>query len=102
MATREIFGLVLIAIALVLIPVAWAASRGLWFVAFAMFVGGLALVLTDRVTRRMAEADKEGSRTADSSGRAMPTDIHNYTGWRSGGRSETMDNSSHTGDGGDA
>lgn len=102
MATREIFGLVLIAIALVLIPVAWVASRGLWFLAFAMFVLGVALVLTDRVTRRMAASDKEGSGNADGSGRPMPNDIHNYTGWRSGGRSETMDNSSHAGDGGDA
>ena len=102
LAIREIFGLVLIAIALVLMPVSWMTSRVLWFVAFAMFVGGLALVLTDRVARRMAEADKEGSRTADFSARTMPTDLYNYTGWRSGGRSETMDNLSHTGDGGDA
>lgn len=102
MAIREIFGLVLIAIALVLIPVAWVASRVLWFVAFAMFVGGAFLVFSDRVTRRLAEAEKEGSGSAGPSGRAMPTDIHNYTGWRSGGRSETMGNSSHAGDGGDA
>ncbi len=101
MTFREIFGLVLMTAALVLIPVAWTFSRTLWFVAFAMFVVGVALFLTDRVSRRMSKADAAGSGGSGSSGHAMPTDIHNYTGWRSGGRSEAMDNSSHAGDGGD-
>ncbi len=102
MAAREIFGLVLIAIALVLIPVAWVSSRTLWFVAFAMFAIGAALFFSERVYRRMAKSEKEGSGGgSETSGRPMPNDMHNYTGWRSGGRSESMDNSSHAGDGGD-
>jgi hypothetical protein len=100
MSFREILGLILITAALVLIPVAWTFSRTLWFVAFAMFVVGVALFLTDRVRRRMQKADAGGSSGDGSSGQTMPTDIHNYTGWRSGGRSETMDHS-HAGDGGD-
>jgi hypothetical protein len=99
MTFREVLGLVLIAVALVLIPVAWTFSRTLWFVAFAVFVVGVVLFFTDRIYRRMSKAEAGGS-GGGSSG-AMPTDIHNYTGWRSGGRSETMDNSSHAGDGGD-
>ena len=102
MATREIFGLALIAIALVLTPLAWLSSRVLWFVAFAMFVSGVALFFTERVMRRISKSEGNGYGSASSSGQAMPTDIHNYTGWRSGGRSETMDSPSNTGDGGDA
>lgn len=101
MTFREVLGLVLITAALVLIPVVWTLSRMLWLAAFAMFVVGIALFLTDRVSRRMSKAETGGSSGSGSSGHAMPTDIHNYTGWRSGGRSETMDNSSHAGDGGD-
>jgi hypothetical protein len=93
---------VLIAIALLVTPVAWLSSRVLWFVAFAMFVSGVALFFTERVMRRISKSEGNGTDSAGSSGRAMPTDIHNYTGWRSGGRSETMDGSSNTSDGGDA
>ena len=99
MTFRDILGLVLITAALVLIPVAWTFSRVLWLVAFVVFVVGGVLFFTERVHRRLSEAVKDGSTGSGSSGRAMPTDIHNYTGWRSGGRSETMDNA---GDGGDA
>lgn len=101
MTLREILGLVLMTAALVLIPVAWTFSRMLWFAAFAMFVVGGALFFTDRIYRRISKAGSGGSSGSGSSGHAVPTDIHNYTGWRSGGRSETMDNSSHAGDGGD-
>jgi len=44
-------------------------------------VGG-ALVYTGRVTRR---------EIASGSGTGVPSDIHNYTGWRSGGRTETLE-----------
>jgi hypothetical protein len=101
MTFREILGLTLITAALVLIPVAWTFNRMLWFAAFAMFVVGIALFLTDRVSRRMSKAEAGGASGSGSSGHAVPTDIHNYTGWRSGGRSETMDHSSTAGDGGD-
>lgn len=102
MTFPEVLGLVLMTAALVLIPVAWTFSRMLWFAAFAMFVVGVALFLTDRISRRMSKAEAGGSGGSGFSGQAMPTDIHNYTGWRSGGRSEAMDNSSNAGDGGDA
>ncbi len=102
MTTRELIGLVLIVAALVLIPVAWLFSRLYWFVGFALFIGGAALFFTDRVIRRIEKSSAGGGHSGDSSGRAMPTDIHNYTGWRSGGRSETMDHSPGGGEGGDA
>lgn len=94
MSIRETLGLALIILGLVLTPVAWATSRELWLLAFGLFALGAGLFVTERIQRRMAKAERDGGGDGGSSGRAMPTDIHNYTGWRSGGRSETMDNSS--------
>ena len=102
MAARKILGLVFIAITLVLIPVAWVSSRAVWFVAFAMFAGEFVLFFSGRVYRCIEVSEKEGSGGLETSGRAMPTDIHNYTDWRSGGRSESMNNSTRAGDRGDA
>jgi hypothetical protein len=96
MSFREWVGLVLVAVGLVLAPVAWAFSRPLWALAFGVMVVGLMLFFTERVSRRM----KRSSESAGSGhGHPLPTDIHNYTGWRSGGRSETMD--SHSSDASD-
>ena len=87
---REWVGLILVAVGLVLMPVAWAFNRYLWLIAFGVMSIGFALFLTDRVQRRMSKSsESEGS--GHGQGRPMPTDIHNYTGWRSGGRSESMD-----------
>lgn len=102
MRAREVIGLLLIAAALVLIPVAWLFSRFYWFVGFTMFVGGAALFFTERITRRIGESSSNSHHPGEATGRAMPTDVHNYTGWRSGGRSETMDHAPGGGEGGDA
>jgi hypothetical protein len=91
MSLREALGLALIILGLVLTPVAWTTSRSLWLLAFVLFAVGGGLFMTDRIYRRMVKADREGGTGGGgSSGSPMPTDIHNYTGWRSGGRSETM------------
>ena len=100
MNLREAIGLSLIIVALVLVPVAWAFSRLLWALAFFMFVAGAMLFYTERVRKREEKIEKEsGGTSCHGTGTAMPTDIHNYSGWRSGGRSETMDHSSESGGG---
>ena len=99
MAWREFLGLVLVTVGLVITPVAWTTSRILWLVAFALMVAGAYLFFSDRVLRRMERDRREGPAGTTDVGRPMPTDIHNYTGWRSGGRSETMDNSGGGADG---
>lgn len=91
MSLRETLGLVLIILGLVLTPVAWMTSRSLWFLAFGLFAVGGSLFMTDRIYRRMVKSDRNaGTGGRGAAGQPMPTDIHNYTGWRSGGRSETM------------
>lgn len=90
---REATGLALIIAALPLIPAAWAFSRLLWLLAFLLFAAGAALFYSERMLKREERLEKAASGSG-SCGSPMPSDIHNYTGWRSGGRSQTMDDSS--------
>ena len=94
---REAIGFTLVCLALVVVPAAWVFSRLLWLAAFVLFVVGAGLFYTERIRKREEAIEREGGGSG-CSGPAMPTDIHNYTGWRSGGRSETMD-STDFGDG---
>lgn len=68
---------------LVLVPVAWAFSRLLWLLAFLLLAVGAALFYTERKREEALEKEADGGACH---GTAVPTDIHNYTGWRSGGR----------------
>ena len=89
MTFREWIGLVMIVVGLLLVPVGWAFSRVLWLVGFGAFALGLWLFYTCRVCRRERKLEEvAGSQPA---GGGVPTDIHNYTGWQHGGRSQTMD-----------
>ena len=77
-----------------LAPMAWMFERTLWFVAFTLlFVGSMLMILA------YEEAKKEGSymfsgwrRGAD---RSLPGDIHDYSGWGSGGRTTSSRESGH-------
>ena len=95
---RETIGLLLIITALILVPVAWAFSRLLWALAITLLFAGAILFYTERVRKREEKTEKEsGGASCHGTSAAVPTDIHNYTGWRSGGRSETMDSSVDSG-----
>jgi drug/metabolite transporter (DMT)-like permease len=94
MSFREWLGLILTVIGLVLTPVAWAFSRPLWVLAFGLMWVGLMLFFTDRVYRRLKKSSDHASGSGSTCGHAMPTDINNYTGWRSGGRAESFDSHS--------
>jgi membrane protein implicated in regulation of membrane protease activity len=100
MNLREAIGLALIIAALVLVPVAWAFSRLLWALAFFLLIIGVTLFYTERVKKREEKLQKETG-GVQSHNAILPADIHDYTGWGSGGRSQTMDNSSFDSGGGD-
>ena len=100
MNIREALGLVLIVAALVLVPVAWAFSHLLWLLAFMLLLVGSWLFYTERVIKKEEQIEKETG-GSNLSGRAMPTDIHNYTGWRSGGRTGSVEGESSGGADGD-
>lgn len=95
---REAIGFSLIVAGFVLLPTAWAFSRLLWLLAFLLLVVGIALFYTERMRKREAAIERE-TVGSGCQGPVIPTDIHNYTGWGSGGRSETMDHSSDSGGG---
>jgi uncharacterized membrane protein len=97
---REISGLVLIVLGLIIIPAAWAFSRTLTVIAFVLFGVGVALFYTERIMKREERMAKEAGSSGGYCGNPMPTDIHNYTGWRTGGR-RADDNDGDVGGGGD-
>jgi uncharacterized protein (DUF58 family) len=100
MRLREVIGLLLVIVGLSLLPAAWAFSRLLWALAFMLLLAGFVLFYTERMAKKEEKLEKETGRTSSHrKGTAVPTDIHNYTGWRSGGRSETMDHSVESSDG---
>ena len=93
---REVLGLLLIVAALVLVPAAWAFSNLLWALAFVLLIVGAGLFYTERVIKKEQQIEKESGGSCQG-GHAMPTDIHNYTGWRSGGRSGSFESESSGG-----
>jgi hypothetical protein len=92
---REIVGLALCCIGVALIPIGFYASRYLWVVACVVVVIGVALFWTERVARNEKELANQPSNEPVRPD--VPGDIHNYSGWRSGGRRNEIDSDSHGG-----
>ena len=86
---REIGGLILIIAGAAIAPLGWIISHKILVGAAALIAVGAALFYTARVLRREERLAKEAS--GGSGDGAIPGDIHNYSGWRSGGRTETLD-----------
>jgi hypothetical protein len=97
---REWLGLVVLVLSAALVPVGMYVSRLFWAATFAGVCVGAWLLYTERMLRREAQAEGEGS-GCKPGGREMPGDIQNYSGWRSGGRSESFEGESNGGGEGD-
>jgi hypothetical protein len=78
---RELVGFTVVAAGVACLPLGWIAGAG-WLVAGAALIllGGF-LYLTRRVSDALADP---GGAAPDSPG--AKADIHNYSGWRTGGR----------------
>lgn len=98
MNVREALGLILLIASVAFVPVGWYVSRLWWLASLVGLALGIALFYTERVRKREEEIEKQSARSGGS-GHAVPADIHNYTGWRSGGRSETLEDSFGSGSG---
>jgi hypothetical protein len=96
---REITGLVIVAVGVAVIPLGWYFSRLLWAAAAVLVVVGLILMLTDRVMEREREIANTPAYYVPPSKPSVPADVHNYSGWRDGGRS--MGDGDSASDGGD-
>ena len=96
MSIREIIGLVLLITGVTLVPLGWIVSHKILLVSGALLSVGCWLFYTARVLRREEELARESSGSG-SSGPSVPGDVYNYTGGRSGGRTEPFDSSSDGG-----
>ncbi len=96
MSLREILGVVLAIVGAAVDPLGWVVSAKGLVVAFALLAVGVGLFYTERRRKREEEIAKEGGGRA-ASGPEVPGDIHNYTGWRSGGRRQDMESTADSG-----
>ncbi len=87
MTFREVTGLAATAAGVVVWPIGWMYGRGIWIAGLILLVVGAALFYTDRNIKKEAALSPE-STPSGKYGPAMPSDIHNYTGWGNGGRGE--------------
>jgi hypothetical protein len=84
---REVSGLVVAIVGVALVPIGWYFSRLLWIGALVLFVVGLLLLLTERVLKSEREIENTSAAYAPPVRPGVPGDVHNYSGWRDGGRS---------------
>jgi hypothetical protein len=84
---REIVGVVLASLGVALIPIGWYLSRFLWVAAVVIALVGILLFMTKRVVAAEDELSRQSSAYAPPVKPSVPGDIHNYSGWRDGGRS---------------
>lgn len=101
MTTRELIGLASLVSGTALVPLGWIVSHKILLLAGVLLSIGVWLFYTERMLRKEEQLTKEGSGRGNYES-YMPGDIHNYTGWRTGGRNHPLDaNSSEGGSDGD-
>lgn len=100
MTAREIIGLVFLIAGIAIVPLGWIVSHKILLLAGLLFGAGAWLFYTERMLKRAAQLDGEGA-SGGNYGHPVPGDMHNYTGWRTGGRTEPLDSTSSEGGTGD-
>ena len=90
MSIREIVGLILIIGGAATTPLGWIVSHKILIGSAALIGIGGALFYTARVMKREERLARELSGGGEH-GHVVPGDINNSTGWRSGGRTETLE-----------
>ena len=96
MNVREITGLALLIVGTAIVPLGWIISHKLLLLAALFIVVGTWLFYTERMLKREEQLSKESSSNGNY-GAPIPGDIHNYSGWRTGGRTEHFDSHSESG-----
>jgi hypothetical protein len=97
MEARHYIGIILIGIGTLLIPIGWMFYPIVTIIGWLAFILGLIIFMTQKVIEKMEDKEfGEGGK----SGTAVPTDIHDYSGWGSGGRSEGWSSSQSSGNDG--
>jgi len=100
MTAREIIGLVFLIVGTATVPLGWIVSHRILLLAGLLLGVGAWLFYTERMLKREEQLAKE-SAGGGNYGHPIPGDIHNYTGWRTGGRTEPFDSTSSSEGGAD-
>ena len=85
MEARNWIGIVIIFIGLILQPIGWMYYLWAQTLSFALIIIGALIFATQKFLDKQVEKDHETC----SGGQAMPGDIHDYSGWGKGGRSDS-------------
>jgi len=98
MTIRELLGLASLIAGTALVPLGWIVSHKILLLSALLFFVGLVLFYTERMIKQEERQSKEGV-PSGSYGSHVPGDMNNYTGWRTGGRTDTFDSGSADGGG---
>lgn len=98
MTAREIVGLGSLIVGAAIVPLGWIVSHNILLLAGLLLGVGAWLFYTERMLKREEQLTKEGTGSGNYS-RPMSGDINNSTGWRTGGRTETLESASCEGGG---
>jgi hypothetical protein len=100
MTARELIGFLLLIAGAALVPLGWIVSHKILLLAVALLALGVSLFYTERMLKREERLSGEGA-AGDSCRHVVPGDLHNATGWQTGGRTQPFE-SGHSESGGDA
>jgi len=93
MTAREIIGLVVLIAGTAIVPLGWIVNHKILLLAGLLLGVGAWLFYTERMLKREEKLSRESAGSGNY-GPPIPGDIHNYTGWRTGGRTESFDSTS--------
>lgn len=96
MTTRELAGLVFLIAGVAIVPLGWIVSHKILLLAGLLLGVGAGLFYTARMLKREEQLARE-STGGGNYGPPIPGDVHNYTGWRTGGRTQPLDSDSSEG-----
>ena len=80
-----------------IVPLGWLVSHKMLLLSGLLLGVGGSLFYTARMRKREEQITKESTGSGNY-GPSVPGDVHNYTGWRSGGRTQPLDTTSSEGD----
>ncbi|GAB6042880.1 hypothetical protein [Endothiovibrio diazotrophicus] len=97
MEPRNWIGIIIILTGVIVQPVGWMFAFWLQILSFILIFIGVFIFLTQKYIEKTEESEF-GSGSGGS--HAMPGDIHDYSGWEHGGRSESWSSDQSDGGGG--
>ena len=97
MEPRNWIGIMIVIAGVIIQPIGWMFHFWLQVASFILIFVGVLIFATQKYIQKSEEREFGSS---SGSGQAMPGDIHDYSGWGEGGRSESWSSSHGGGDGG--